>query len=320
MKPLTLITDDTTLRLRESAGVGCHSIKENRKMVDLVKHVAANNLGSDYIVGDLHGCLDLLKDELARIGFDQTKDRLFSVGDLIDRGTDSLGCLRLLREPWFFAVRGNHEEMLIDYAYEVVLPYGSRTFAPIFFHNGGRWAEKLSPDENRELRQELLPRVVALPYVIVVGSGETQFNIAHAELMTGKVDDEGLFTALAETPFKLASQRILTDAQLSNEAVAHTLEPLTWGRRVINRVKRDTAQTIDTFAGPLLISHQPMHAGLSLTYVGHTPLEKMTLHKSHLFIDRGAYKREANTCLLVLKHEAVLSALAAWNRDRHNSM
>lgn len=67
----------------------------------------ANSLGRDFIVDDLHGCLDLLDIELDRVGFDPAVDRLFSVGDLIDRGPDSMGCLRLLNKPWFFAVRGN---------------------------------------------------------------------------------------------------------------------------------------------------------------------------------------------------------------------
>src|SRR3546814_10866998 len=96
-------------------------------MANVHRHLAANKVGSDFIVGDLHGCLDLLQVELDRVGFDRAKDRLFSVGDLIDRGPDSMGCLRLLREPWFFAARGNHEDMLLDYAYEGVMPYGSRT-------------------------------------------------------------------------------------------------------------------------------------------------------------------------------------------------
>src|SRR3546814_19725952 len=86
-------------------------------MAALHRHLPANTAGRDFIVGDLHGCLDLLQVELARIAFDPTRDRLFSVGDLTDRGPDSMGCLRLLREPWFYAVPGNHEDLLLDYAY-----------------------------------------------------------------------------------------------------------------------------------------------------------------------------------------------------------
>ncbi|TKR57269.1 hypothetical protein D7I39_03100 [Allopusillimonas ginsengisoli] len=274
-------------------------------MVSLHQHVAANKAGSDFIVGDLHGCLDLLQVELDRIGFDPTKDRLFSVGDLIDRGPDSMGCLRLLREPWFFAVRGNHEDMLLDYAYEVVMPYSYRSSAQLFFRNGGGWVEKLNPDAQRELREDLLPRVVALPYVMTVGKGKTQFNIAHAELMTGDVEDESLFARLGGMPEGPASRRILTDDQLIDEILSQMIEPLTWGRRLVRKIKVNESTEMGTSGGSLLLSQQPMHPGLSLTYVGHTPLVGMMLHESHLFIDRGAYKRGPDTCLLVLKHSKI---------------
>src|SRR3546814_652674 len=85
-----------------------------------------------------------------------------------------MGCLRLLREPWFFAVRGNHEDMLLDYAYEVVMPYSYRSSAQLFFRNGGSWVETLDADAQQELREDLLPRVVALPYVMTIGDGDCQ--------------------------------------------------------------------------------------------------------------------------------------------------
>ena len=66
---------------------------------------------SDYFVGDLHGCYDALMQAMHEVGFDKTKDRLFCTGDLVDRGPDSLKCLELLGEPWFFSVKGNHEAM-----------------------------------------------------------------------------------------------------------------------------------------------------------------------------------------------------------------
>lgn len=43
-------------------------------------------------------------------------DRLFSVGDLVDRGEHAIDALALLDFPWFFAVKGNHEEVMCDVA------------------------------------------------------------------------------------------------------------------------------------------------------------------------------------------------------------
>lgn len=120
-------------------------IRLSRSRVKPSLHVQTQDtLASGYIVGDLHGCRDLLEIELDRVGFDQSRDRLFSVGDLADRGPDSLGCLRLLLEPWFFAVRGNHEDMMLGYVYEPVMPYESRQNARQFFRCGGGWVENLS--------------------------------------------------------------------------------------------------------------------------------------------------------------------------------
>jgi serine/threonine protein phosphatase 1 len=205
-----------------------------------------------------------------------------------------MGCLRLLREPWFFTVRGNHEDMLLDYAYEVVMPYCSRTSAQLFFRNGGGWVEKLDPDAQQELRADLLPRVVALPYVMTVGDGATKFNVAHTELMTGNVEDDSLYARLTGMPVEAASRRVLTEDQLTDEILSQMIEPLTWGRRLVRKIETKESPEVETPGGSLLISQQPMHPDLSLTYVGLTPLTGMMLHESHLFIDRRAYSRETS--------------------------
>ena len=80
----------------------------------LYKKLEPNNRGRDFVVGDIHGSYRLLDRALAQISFNSTIDRLISVGDLIDRGPESVRCLEFLRQPWFHAVRGNHEDMLID--------------------------------------------------------------------------------------------------------------------------------------------------------------------------------------------------------------
>ena len=71
-------------------------------------------LGRDFVVGDIHGAFDILMKALEAVGFNPKTDRLFSVGDLVDRGNYSQLALEFLSEPWVFAVRGNHEQMLLD--------------------------------------------------------------------------------------------------------------------------------------------------------------------------------------------------------------
>src|SRR3546814_4769251 len=73
-----------------------------------------NKKGRDFVVGDIHGHFKLLTAALNNLDFNPELDRIFSVGDLIDRGPDSIDILKWLEKPWFHAVRGNHEQMLID--------------------------------------------------------------------------------------------------------------------------------------------------------------------------------------------------------------
>lgn len=261
----------------------------------------SNDIGRDFIVGDLHGCLDLLQAELTRIEFDRSKDRLFSVGDLVDRGPDSMGCLRLLREPWFYAVVGNHEDMLLIYYKKRSSTYHN---APDFIRNGGGWVHRLDEHEKSELEDDLLPRLLALPYVITVGQDPDMFHVAHAELMTG-APEEDYWSAIAGLPVDQSPKQVLTDANVTDKVLSEMTASLIWGRRIILKTNAEEAMEIETSAGKVLMSQHSWHAGLSLTYVGHTPLTQMVLHESHLFIDRGAFKRGANTCLLVLNQNDV---------------
>ena len=49
-----------------------------------------------YAVGDIQGCLEALKCLLERVDFQPARDHLWLVGDLVNRGPDSLGTLRFL--------------------------------------------------------------------------------------------------------------------------------------------------------------------------------------------------------------------------------
>ena len=55
---------------------------------------------STYVVGDIQGCFAPFQQLLERVKFNPDKDRLWSVGDLVNRGPDNLSVLR-----WFYAHR-----------------------------------------------------------------------------------------------------------------------------------------------------------------------------------------------------------------------
>lgn len=61
------------------------------------------------VIGDLHGCRATFERLLNAVSFDAQHDALWLVGDLINRGPDSMGCLRLARQLGARVVLGNHD-------------------------------------------------------------------------------------------------------------------------------------------------------------------------------------------------------------------
>jgi bis(5'-nucleosyl)-tetraphosphatase (symmetrical) len=78
----------------------------------------------DYLVGDVQGCCDALDRLLAEIGFSPSRDHLVLVGDLVNRGPDSLATLKRLRGlgDAVTCLLGNHDLHLLAVAHGVHKP------------------------------------------------------------------------------------------------------------------------------------------------------------------------------------------------------
>lgn len=173
-----------------------------------------------FLVGDLHGCYDLLLAKLARRQFDDKHDLLVSVGDLIDRGAQSLECLQLLEQPWFCAVRGNHEQMAID-----ALSWHD---AEMWLANGGGWFFRLD-DAKRRRAAELIGLCDELPLVIDIHMATRHCVVAHAD-------------------YPLNTYAFLKDIDP---------EQVVWSRRRINRNQRGIGAPIDG-ASHFFFGHTPL--------------------------------------------------------------
>lgn len=141
-------------------------------MNKIYKHIDGSKYQNIFIVGDLHGCYNRLMNQLEELRFNRQEDLLISVGDLIDRGPQSLECLDLIMENWFICVRGNHEQMAIDAL--------SGKNVNLWFHNGGDWFNRLDYDQEI-LACALIAKAERLPYVIELETNDKKIVIAHAD-------------------------------------------------------------------------------------------------------------------------------------------
>ena len=87
----------------------------------------------NYVIGDVQGCCGALDRMLAKIGFSASRDRIYLLGDLVNRGPRSLETLRRLRGFGDAAVclLGNHDLNLLAIAQGVRRPHASDTIAEI---------------------------------------------------------------------------------------------------------------------------------------------------------------------------------------------
>ena len=238
-----------------------------------IRKLPTNVLGKDYIVGDLHGCIDLLERLLDEVQFNPERDRLFSVGDLIDRGPDSLACLQLLTKPWCYAVQGNHESMLLNF----FLPYLQNHYLDNlddvndtnFIWNGGDWVEHHFMLDQHSMIPEFdqgLLLAADLPLMWIIGEGEQRFHVIHAELL--------------KPEFNYTKTQVWLDSDIDQWLAQHiipseTEEDIYWSRTLMSQSSKKRLPALQ--------------AGLSFTFCGHNYAPKPRQVLSHVCVDTGAY-------------------------------
>lgn len=245
----------------------------------LVQYYDKNETGNDYVVGDLHCQFDQLDKQLFEINFDKAKDRLFAVGDLIDRANikeDGYRVLEFLNQSWFFSTLGNHEELILT-----LLSLPKSWFETVYrsaMQNGAQWLtkndEKLAKvlyqkfnDERRNRQNDLTFKQLMnefplikkiyfefskLPYLIKIGNNA----IIHAEVPLFITDFDDLIA-------KIEAKHI------------ETLISLLWGRE---RIENDINQEV---------------TGIDKIYCGHSIVQEADNYANHRMIDIGAYQSKS---------------------------
>ena len=86
-----------------------------------------------YLIGDVQGCDDALQRLLDRIAFSASRDTLFLLGDLVNRGPDSLAVLRRLMRLGSAArcLLGNHDLHLLALAHGIRRPHRGDTLTAV---------------------------------------------------------------------------------------------------------------------------------------------------------------------------------------------
>jgi len=158
-----------------------------------ISYFPCNQDGRDFVVGDIHGEFDMVKNALHIVEFDPIKDRLFCTGDLIDRGEDSVDVLEFLDQPFVYSVIGDH-----DFHFASKKIKDLRDISQQLDGIGLYWVNRISDQEILKIQN----RFKQLPYVIEIQTRFGLIGIVHADVpkgMTWLDFKEGIQSMDAET-------------------------------------------------------------------------------------------------------------------------
>lgn len=260
-------------------------------MKEPIQHYAANTVGRDFVIGDLHGCFDVFLNLLANLNFDPAVDRMFSVCDLVDRGPDSRACLELLRESWFKSCLANHEQMMLE-------AFKGGYMGQYWFRNGGIWGIELCQEyrdsqrsvepapmsEDGQKFMELIDLVEELPFVMTVDlvNGK-KVHIIHAELPPNWVITDAMM-ADPEEVLKMAQTQ------------SHDGDFFVWGRhKFYHFFMSDLSNTAkNARVVKNMYKDQPKNEGLSHVISGHTKVQRPLTIMGQTNLDTACHESYKN--------------------------
>ncbi|BBP02108.1 symmetrical bis(5'-nucleosyl)-tetraphosphatase [Sulfuriferula nivalis] len=135
---------------------------------------------STYVIGDLQGCFPALQQMLELIAYDPAQDRIILLGDLVNRGTNSLAVLRWARDNQISAVLGNHDLHLLAVAAGYEKHHKGDTLLPIL--------DAPDKDELLDWLRHLPLAIYTSGYFLVHAGVLPQWSISQALSLAGEVE------------------------------------------------------------------------------------------------------------------------------------
>lgn len=222
-----------------------------------------------FAAGDIHGCFDLLQQQLDELEFDATQDAIVLLGDLVDRGEFNEAALEFIDRPGVYRVRGNHEHLL----HRAVV--GSAQSQLLHVRNGGNWFLNI---DDPELRDRWSDAMTACPLAIeAISPAGRKIGFVHADVPTESWDD--LELALETAPDLTARIGAAWDCMWSRDRI----------KALVNHISQHGSAKRHT-------CHVP---GVDHVFFGHTIVREPLVHDNCSWIDTGAYSRDNLTIVNV---------------------
>ena len=201
----------------------------------------ANTDGRDFVVGDVHGCFRTLERALGELQFDPARDRLFGVGDLVNRGPHSNEAVDWLEQRFTAVTLGNHDRAALSW-FEAKLRGSRKT--------NDDWKDALDPSDYPRWRTALSQ----MPLALTVETPYGPVGVIHAEALEA---DWGRTVALLEAGSETDTDNALLGFEQYTPAIRRMksqpvqgLRALVSGHFVVEEVKVTANRwKLDTGAG-----------------------------------------------------------------------
>lgn len=144
-----------------------------------------------YVMSDIHGEYDKFISMLEKINFNDN-DKLYILGDVIDRGKDSIKCLQyIMQKSNIQMILGNHEEMALR-----SLVNQDQGYYNCWMSNGGHKTLNEFDELSSTRQKDILEYLKQLPLTITIDDFEEDYILVHAGVDFSSYDKQDRETLL----------------------------------------------------------------------------------------------------------------------------